>query len=588
MKISLISIIPGIHDYGMRTISACLKKAGHDVDLIFLLKEFYKKYSEKTMNNLVKLTKGSDLAGLSVMTNFWDHAIQVTQKLKNNYDFPILWGGIHPTIRPEECLDYADMVCMGEAEETVVELADKIQNRQYYYDIKGMGFNNKGKIIVNGTRERPGTKNAIIKSLDYIPFQDYDYRTHFVLKGENIIKMDLKILSHCDYLYQTLPTRGCPFGCTYCVNNTILAKHPHQKSVRIRSADNIIMELQEVKRNLPFVKMIQFSDDSIGLMPVDELRKFSKSYKEQIRLPLIIIGIVPAIFNEEKLSLLLDAGLIELGFGIQSASESSKKLYKRPHTNHRVANAIKMVNKYRDQLKVNYDIILDNPWDTDEDLIETLMFLSKLPTPFILNIFSLSFFPGTDLYRKAKKEGIIKDDLNDIYRKYYYGCTNTYLNKLFRLLNDYTIIGIGISPITMFILTRKITRKLYLHKFLRNVIRSLLPFFRFIGHSTRRSTRLYVPGNTIKFMEGKETYKSDLRNDFNMGTSLEEFHSEDNAFQFCGDEHEYSTQKRDVFYDGKYKGKTPLDWLVRKSKKMKLILFKAIYGLKGDDIIKKG
>tara|TARA_B100001964_G_C14053787_1_gene518237 strand:+ start:86 stop:355 length:270 start_codon:yes stop_codon:yes gene_type:complete len=89
-------------------------------------------------------------------------------------------------------------------------------------------------------------------------------------------------------------------------------------------------------------------------------------------------------------------------------------------------------------------------------------------------------------------------------------------------------------------------------------------------------------------MEGKETYKSDLRNDFNMGTSLEEFHSEDNAFQFCGDEHEYSTQKRDVFYDGKYKGKTPLDWLVRKSKKMKLILFKAIYGLKGDDIIKKG
>ena len=163
-------MVPVIHDYGLRTISACLKQAGHDVDLIFLLKEFHKKYSETAMNNLVKLTKGSDLAGISLMTNFFDNAIQVTQKLRNNYDFPILWGGIHPTIRPEESLNHADMVCIGESEETIVELADKIQNKQYYYDLKGMGFNDKGKKIVNPSRERPGSKKAaIIKSLDQIP-----------------------------------------------------------------------------------------------------------------------------------------------------------------------------------------------------------------------------------------------------------------------------------------------------------------------------------------------------------------------------------------------------------------------------------
>ena len=152
MKISLISITPSVDDFGLRTISACLKQAGHDVNLFFLVKEFYKKYSETAMNNLVKLTKGSELVGISVMTNFFDNAIQITQKLRNNYDFPIVWGGIHPTIRPEESLDYADMVCIGEGEETIVELADKIQNKQYYYDIKGMGFNNKGKKIVNGLR----------------------------------------------------------------------------------------------------------------------------------------------------------------------------------------------------------------------------------------------------------------------------------------------------------------------------------------------------------------------------------------------------------------------------------------------------
>ncbi len=191
MKISLISLVPGILDFALRTISASLKQAGHDVDLFFLMKEFHKKYPETAMNNLVKLTKGSDLVGISVMTNFFDNAIQITQKLRNNYDFPIVWGGIHPTIRPEESLGYADMVCIGEGEETIVQLADKIQNKQYYYDIKGMGFNDKGKIIVNELRELPGTKKAEIKSLDQIPFQDYDYKSHFILKCENIVKMNL-------------------------------------------------------------------------------------------------------------------------------------------------------------------------------------------------------------------------------------------------------------------------------------------------------------------------------------------------------------------------------------------------------------
>ena len=145
MKISLISIYPSIHDFGLRIASSVLKQAGHDVNIFFLMKEFHQKYSETAMNDLVKLTKGSDLAGISLMSNFFDNAVQITRKLRDNYDFPILWGGTHPTIRPEESLDYADMVCIGEGEETLVELTDKIQNKQYYYDVKGMGFNDKGK-----------------------------------------------------------------------------------------------------------------------------------------------------------------------------------------------------------------------------------------------------------------------------------------------------------------------------------------------------------------------------------------------------------------------------------------------------------
>ena len=567
MKISLISITPSVDDFGLRTISACLKQAGHDVNLFFLVKEFYKKYSETAMNNLVKLTKGSELVGISVMTNFFDNAIQITQKLRNNYDFPIVWGGIHPTIRPEESLDYADIVCIGEGEETIVELADKIQNKQYYYDIKGMGFNNKGKKIVNGLRPQPGSKNAaIIKSLDQIPFQDYDYRSHFILKGENIVKMNLEIMKQCVDIYQTFPTRGCPFGCTFCINDIFLEMYPHQKPIRKRSVDNIIGELLEVKSKLPFIEIIMFDDDAFFLMSVDEIKELSKRYKEQIGLPLWITGATPSTLTEEKLSLLVDAGLIETRMGIQSAAENTKKIYGRPHSNRQVGNTARMVNKYRDQVKISYDIIIDSPWETDEDLIETLMFLSKLPTPFQLSIFSLVFYPETEIYKKAKKEGLIKDDI-DVYNKNNitnFAPINTYLNKLFFLLNDYALVGIGISPIIMFILTHKITRKLYLHKFLRNIVRALLPFFRYIGQSTRPSTRLYKFRNVVKFKGGKSTYRTHALNEDHMKMDLNEFHS---GVSFVKPK--------------------PSPWLVRKFKKMKLMLFKASHGLKSLDIIKK-
>ena len=143
MKITLLSIYPDIASFGVRTISAVLKREGHSVDLIFLTKEFWERFEEKTLNDIVNLTKKSDLIGISLMTNFWDNAIQLTQKLKQHYDTPIMWGGTHPTIRPEECLEYADMVCISESEQPLVELTRKMTKGENYFDIKRIISKNK-------------------------------------------------------------------------------------------------------------------------------------------------------------------------------------------------------------------------------------------------------------------------------------------------------------------------------------------------------------------------------------------------------------------------------------------------------------
>jgi anaerobic magnesium-protoporphyrin IX monomethyl ester cyclase len=428
------------------------------VTLIFLQRKSTLRYEEKMLDDFIELVKGSHLVGISTMTNYFDNAVQLTRKIKEKMNVPVIWGGIHATIRPVECLDYADMVCIGEAEESIVELAKKMEEGRDIFDTRGIWFKRDGKIVENGL-------NKLVQNLDEVPFQDYDWKTHYISGGNSIREMDelqMKYLLNEEYMAQ--PTRGCPFACAYCCNDTFLKLYPEQRPhFRKRSIPNVMQELKEVKRNLPFIRKILFNDDAFFLYSDEEIKEFSEEYKNHIGLPLSIAGATPTTLTEKKLSTLIDAGLTDIRMGIQSESPRVKKLYKRNYSTGKTLEAVNLIHKYGHKIPLpRYDIILNNPWETDDDLILTLMFLSEIPVPHELNIFSLNLYPGTELYDKAKAEGIVKDDLQDVYRNSYNvradGLTGklaneSYLNNLFYLLYVYGINGIQISRSKMKILT---------------------------------------------------------------------------------------------------------------------------------------
>lgn len=149
MKITLISPYEDIYAIGIRILSSSLKRGGHNVRVIFLMNSFYDRYKDKTLNEVVELSRGTDVIGISLMTNLLENTIQITQALKKNLSVPVLWGGIHPTILPEECLDYADMVCIGEGEETLVEFARKTDDGIEDCNIQDMWFKDNKRIIKN-------------------------------------------------------------------------------------------------------------------------------------------------------------------------------------------------------------------------------------------------------------------------------------------------------------------------------------------------------------------------------------------------------------------------------------------------------
>lgn len=472
-NITLISLTG--HAFGIRILSACLKKEGHNVQIILLPTPFACQYKDNILKEVVALSEEADLIGISLMTNFFDNAVQVTQKLKENLSVPVLWGGIHPTICPTECLDHADMVCIGDGEETVVELVRKIENEEDYRNVQGIWLKEGDNIIKN-------EKRPLIQDLDSIPFPDYDLENCYVLgaKGNRIHKMDEDMLKKraMGGVYSTIPTRGCPSGCSYCCNNTLNKMYPTQKTTRKRSVDNIIEELTEIKGKLPFIDTIRFEDDNFFCYTVEEIADFCEKYKKNVDLPLIVYGASPSTLTREKLSFLVDAGLVKIRLGIQTGSKSTKRLYKRHHSNQQIEKATRIINEFKDKIKLPlYDIILDNPWETDIDSIETLMLLTRIPPPYELTLFSLTFYPETELYRKAKRNGIITNELNEVYSKHYKKHKKTYLNGLFVLMKEYASGGGRISTKMMSLLTNRHLRRFKLSWLLYFILKvGAIPF----------------------------------------------------------------------------------------------------------------
>ncbi|MBI5238703.1 MAG: B12-binding domain-containing radical SAM protein [Deltaproteobacteria bacterium] len=445
MKITLISPYPDITSFGLRTICAFLKKHGHRTRMIFIPDPYgddlmygVRRYEDRILDQAAALCMDSDLIGITLMTNFFDGAVEITNKLKSVTRAFVVWGGVHPTIRPEESLKYADAVCVGEGEEALLELADKLSAGADHTNTGNMWFKVNGRIIKN--RIRP-----LVKNLDTYPLPDYSLDDHHILFDGSIRPLTEEItrkflergtVSH--YLkktgYQTMTGRGCPHQCTYCINDAIKTLYEGASYLRWRSASHVIEELLWVKKNMPYVGFIWISDDAFFARNQKGIEEFCREYKEKIGLPFSCLA-SPLTISEEKMKALVGAGLIYIQMGIQTGSAKIQELFNRKRmSNDRVMTAIRIINKYkRKMFPPNYDFILDVPYETDSDVIESLKLIADIPKPFHLQPFALVLYPGTKLHEMAAKDGLIKDEKKDIYAKSYTMREPNYLNLLLTL-----------------------------------------------------------------------------------------------------------------------------------------------------------
>ncbi|MCP4397335.1 MAG: radical SAM protein [bacterium] len=443
-KITLISVDQYGPALGVRFLSSVLRLDGYETTLIFAQGFMYQEiatgeaqaFPDDIHDEIARLSEGSLYVGISVLTPTFHKAREITQQLKRRmHDMLVIWGGVHVLAKPDECLRIADMLCCSEGEQVVTALAERLRNHHPYDDIPG--------VIIAGQAQNA---EVIPVDIEHLPAPDYSLDgSHYLIaldrkRGFTISSFTLETYNAVmGFDYYLAPTRGCPYQCTYCINAKYAELYKGARRFRKRSLTSVMNELHWVKAHLPTVRRVVIDDDCFMALREDEIRAFTQEYAKDIGLPYVIRGAHPQNITEEKLSLLCEAGLMKLRVGIQTGSDRIRELYERTwESNEKILRMAEIIRKFIKQRRLKYimyDIIVDVPWETEEDRAKTLDVVLSLPRPFGLYCFALTFYPGVKLYERAVAEGLIHgDSLDEAYWKEYWELAPLPENQIFEIM----------------------------------------------------------------------------------------------------------------------------------------------------------
>jgi radical SAM superfamily enzyme YgiQ (UPF0313 family) len=379
---------------GIEYLSAALKKAGHQTELMFDPGSGDVEYKFKTLDRffdvsrkMVERTKAyaPDLIAFSCITNLYPWVSKMSALLKDILPgTPIIVGGLHPTILPDFVIDnpHIDMICLGEGEEALVELVNNMGKGVVDHSVGNIWFKKDGKVIKNSPR-------PLVQDLDSLAFPDKDLFRKYGCFSSRVYVMT---------------GRGCPYMCTYCFNSYYRREFSSDGShyVRRRSVENVIKELQ-VFKNKYGLKEVFFYDD---IFTIDEewIKKFCLAYKQKIGLPFKVL-VHPQAVKKEIMSMLADAGCIYVDMGIESGSEElRRRLLKRYMTNENIINA--GITLREAGIKFCTLNIVGFPGETKEEMRQTYELNKVLrPNGAIVSIFYP--FPQTELADYSLKNGYL-------------------------------------------------------------------------------------------------------------------------------------------------------------------------------------
>jgi len=376
---------------GLMYLASYLEKnTNHDVKILDCRIENinYEELKEKIMK--------PDIVGITTMTFTILDVIKTIKIIKEiDSKIKIVLGGPHVHIYPEETIKIrgVDYCVLGEGEAPFKDLLDNINpvrdrisngvnDIEKLYNIKGIVFKDKDKIVNTGVRE-------IIQDLDSLPFP----ARHLIPN-----KKYGSVLAKRFPITTMFTSRGCPYKCLFC-------DRPHLgKNFRYRSAKNVADEMQECEKM--GIEEIFIYDDTFGADRQRVLDICDEIIKREIKMAWDIRTRVNTV-DKEILGALKRAGCQRIHYGVEAGTQKILDVLRKGITLEMVEKAFKLTKKAGIEALAYF--MIGSPTETKKDIFQTIKFMKKID-PDYAHITISTPYPATDLYKMGLEQKVLPYD----------------------------------------------------------------------------------------------------------------------------------------------------------------------------------
>jgi radical SAM superfamily enzyme YgiQ (UPF0313 family) len=369
---------------GIGYLSSSLRAHGHRTSIV----DFTWRGSFGDCLKKIRNTK-PDIIAFSVFSGAFDFSVSLANEIKRHYAVPVIAGGPHPTVAPDQTIDAGpfDMICRGEGESSLVGILDRMDHGKPADDIAGIWLKRDGKIIKNGVP-------PLLEDLDTLPFPDrdlFDLSAYLRVRGGAA---------------DIMSGRGCPYGCTYCINPFLQDLYKGKGwYVRKRSVGNVIAEIRELSTRYP-VRRLEFHDD-VFVANKQWLREFSEAYASSAAGMPFICSARPEMIDRETVGLLKTAGCASVAIGIESGDEEIRRNVLNRHlSDERIVEAFRLVRE-AGIATYSYNIV-GLPTETFDKIQKTVE-LNRRAKPSALQVTVFQPYPGTMLETLSREKGWIEE-----------------------------------------------------------------------------------------------------------------------------------------------------------------------------------
>ena len=366
------------------TIATPLDRAGYTVRII---DQRVDKHWRETL--LQELKEGPICVGISSMTGPQiEHGLVASQLVKRHSDIPVVWGGIHPTLLPEQTVENedVDIVVQGEGEETFFELVQTLEHGEPLGNVKGIYYREGNRIT--STAPRP-----------LIDLNQQPPLAYHLVDPKNYL---FGVFGQGNITFET--SRGCPFKCGFCYNTRVF-----KSTWRGLTVDETIRRIKILVDDYG-IRGISFSDDNFFGNRERGLEILRRIKEQGLGITISKIDAHFSILSklsDQELTLIRESGARILMIGVESGSPRVLGMMKKPLKTQEILDFNKRVMSF--DLMPLYFFMVGFPTETLEELSQSVSLMMRLlrenrQAVAHMNIFTP--FPGTELFDISLENGL--------------------------------------------------------------------------------------------------------------------------------------------------------------------------------------